>query len=613
MLFLMSLIRRVILFSALIFLVACDKDYHSVGTEILLETSLESKKMELPIYSFQKRVNYFQTDGLPLGQLGKIELEKFGTTQAGITAQLTASNQPVFGIYSQSREEDEGEDSPTVIPENETVTQVYLEIPFFNNLDDRDGDGVIDALDLDPDDRDSDTDGDGLTDYNESQAQLNPLSNDSDGDGILDDKDGDNKSYESENKIYEIDSIFGNRSASFNIKVYELKYFLSELNPTFDFEKRTQYFSNTDYFEEGFYGATLHDDTYQLNFDELRFKYKEDDPDTDDVDETEKIETRLTPRIRVPLDPAFFQEKILDQEGENTLSDAENFSRHLRGLIIKVDNFSDDLYMLLDVDNALVRIEYEYDQVNTNDTSDNTADDTIEKKASSFLLNFGLFFNTIKNNNGNLDASIEQEVLAGQNNQPSKNIYLNGGGLYSTLNLFGNNSAGADLLEQLRAKDWVINEANIVLYLDQSVYGGLGASGQLPDRLYLYRYDNGFPLTDFNIDKSVNESLKNRNKYIYGGILEYDDQDRPYRYKFRITDHVNRMIKLDSTNIALGLVSANGINNIGYKAAQTSDDQFIRYPVTAILNPRGVVLLGSEGAAQEDEAGLKFEIHYTDY
>ena len=85
------------------------------------------------------------------------------------------------------------------------------------------------------------------------------------------------------------------------------------MGETIHIEKNKQYFSNTDLYEAGFFGATLCDTPYSLNFEELRFNYEEDDPDTEDIDEREKVQTRLSPRIRVPLDIDFFQQKILDK------------------------------------------------------------------------------------------------------------------------------------------------------------------------------------------------------------------------------------------------------------------------------------------------------------
>ena len=135
---------------------------------------------------------------------------------------------------------------------------------------------------------------------------------------------------------------------------------------------------------------------------------------------------------------------------------------------------------------------------------------------------------------------------------------------------------------------------------------------QFPDRLYLYRFNSGAPLTDFNIDNSVNNTVRNRNKFIYGGILELDDANKPYRYKFRLTDHVNRLIRKDSTNISLGLVPANGLTAIN-SIADTNDQELINYPTTAILNPRGVILNGSENKTNQENGGLKLEIFYTEY
>ncbi len=610
MYFLRMLIHRVSLVLLLLFVfLSCDKEYHSTGSELLLGTALQSKSYDAPVYSYQSKVSYFQTDGLPLAQLGKIELPGLGMTKASITARLSAGVNPVFGRFSQTREDDEEDDNVALINERERVTQVYLEIPFFNNVDDRDRDGVIDALDLDPEDQESDTDGDGVSDIVESRSNLNPLSEDSDGDGILDDVDQDNKTYESDNKVYEIDSIYGNRNAAFDLKVYELKYFLSDYDPATDFEKKSQFFSNTDFFETGFYGATLHDARYKLNFNELRFNFDEDDPETEDIDERERVETRLTPRIRVPLNADFFQEKILDLEGSSVFSDNESFSRHFRGLIIKAENFDDDLYMLLDLRNALIRIEYEYDEVNTNSTSDDTSDDTIEIKDKTFILSFNTNFSTIKNDNQG--SQFEQELSAARENIPSENIYLSGNGLFSTLKLFDEDNNENQLLDELRDNQWVINEANLVLYINRDQYN-LVEPSQFPDRLYLYKYKTGAPLTDFSIDNSVNNTVRNRDKYIYGGILELDQNEQPYRYKFRITDHINRLVRDDSTNVVLGLVPAGGLTSITSKRAETFRQEFINYPATAVLNPKGVILHGSE-SPNHPEDGFRLEIFYTEY
>ena len=126
-------------------------------------------------------------------------------------------------------------------------------------------------------------------------------------------------------------------NAEFDLKVYELTYFLNSLDPAKNFESTKVYYSNEDYFEKGFYNSILHDETITLNFDELRFNFKEDDPTTEDVDETTRVETRLSPRIRVPLDTTFFQERILDMEGTASLESNAAFQRALKGIIIRTN------------------------------------------------------------------------------------------------------------------------------------------------------------------------------------------------------------------------------------------------------------------------------------
>ena len=383
---------------------------------------------------------------------------------------------------------------------------------------------------------------------------------------------------------------------------------MSPLDPLQNFERNKQYYSNTDFFEQGFVGAKLCDTPYSLNFDELRFNYKEDDPETEDVDERNKVQTRLSPRIRVPLDIDFFQTKIIDNEGGDPLSNYENFIRFFKGIVIRADNFSDDLYMLLDINNANIKIEYDYNFNNLNGTLDNTSDDVIEINSKVFSLSFnGIRFNTL--NHLDLSGEIDKEVQLGHNNIPSKKSYLNGNGYFSTIKLFDKQDSQNELLNDLRKNRWLVSEANLFLYVDQDHYV---SSEDLIERLYLFNYSNGSPIIDFTLDNSVNNNRKNRDKFVFGGFLEYDDLDRPYRYKFRITNHVNRIIRKDSTNYAIAISPANGINSIAYKRAQTSGQEFINYPSISILSPLGVILHGS-GGDETDSSKIELEIFYTEY
>ena len=598
---------KIVVLSVLLFVASCAKEYHTVGIQLFESQAISTEGVKLPVYSYQDATASVQTNGLPLGQLGYIQHPVFGRAEASITSQLQLTG-GVFGNFSQDRENEGDEDNVAVIQERETVTEVFLDIPFFNNTKDSDNDGVIDAFDADPEDPQSDTDGDSISDLLETQSDLNPLSSDSDNDGILDADDDNNASYQPENKVYEIDSLYGNREASFDLKVHRLTYFLSNLDPDNNFVEQKPYYSNTDFYEQGFYGETLFDGEYTLNFDELRFNYKEDDPDTEDIDETQQVETRLTPRIRVPLDPKFFQRFVLNLEGQPELSSQNQFNQHLRGIIIRTENFSDDLYMLLDLANAAIQINYTYDELDQNGTTDDTSDDFITKAESSYSLNLsGVQLNTLKN--ALVAPQITEQLQLGNQSVAAEKIYIQGGRNHARIQLFDpENDLQQEQLERLRENNWLINEANLVFHIDPTAYNDPSV---LPDRLYLYNYTNGKTLNDFDADQSLNLNVKNGDKYVFGGLLEYDDNDRPSHYKFRITNHVNNLIREDSTNVSLGLVVGSNTDFIAPKSAfLTAARGEINYPTAGILNPLGVVLLGSANTGTES---LSLELFYTEY
>lgn len=593
-----------------LFISSCNQDYHPVGESLFEDQTLETMTESFPTFTYQEKIKKVQTNGLPLMQLGRITHPVFGLAEASFTGQLTIANSPFFGNHRQKFEDEPDASDPNLIPENETVTAVYLDIPFFTNQNDTDNDGVIDSLDADPNDPQSNSDGDELTDLIEFQLQLNPLSSDSDGDGILDHNDEDNESYQSENRDYEIDSLYGNREATFNLKVYELGAFLNNLDPLNNFETTQAYYSSQDYYEDGFSRATLFDDTISLNFEEIRINFKEDDPETPDVDETTQVETRLSPRLRVPLDISFFQENIIDKEGSSDLETNVDFQKALRGLIIRAEDFSDDLYMLLDIQNANINIVYEHDDYQTQGTLGDTTDDTIEKAEKEFSLSFnGIRINTLKNSL--FDAAVQEQLTISSNDNPSNRLYVQSGTFLGKIRLFGDEEQDEnELIEDLRGETWLINEANLIFYIDPAL---ANTKELLAQRLYLFNYDTGFPLSDYISDGSVSNFGANSNKRIFGGLLEYDDNNTPYRYKFNITDHISNIIRNDSINFDLGLVVNADIDNLGFLNAVTESEEELLYPLSATLNPLGTVLIGSHPEATSEDKKVKLELVYSSY
>tara|TARA_B100000686_G_C16806808_1_gene991746 strand:+ start:24714 stop:26465 length:1752 start_codon:yes stop_codon:yes gene_type:complete len=583
-----------------------------VGSSFFSTETFYSEIYRAPVFVFQDQVKSVQSDGLPSVQLGKINHSFFGESSASITAQLAISNNPIFGNYSQEQEDLADGTEPSIIQENERVTSVFFEVPFYNNQNDFDQDGVIDYLDIDPKDPDSDSDSDGLSDFSENAVGTNPLSNDSDNDGILDNEDTDSSSYDPENKVYEIDSVYGNKDSKFNIKIHELTYYLNLLDPYNNFETYQQFFSDANYFDQGFYSTEFFNDEVVLNYEELRYNYLEDIPETEDIDETTKVEFRYSPRIRLELKPDYFQENFIDLEGSTNLKNIANFQQHIKGVIIQTTNFTDDIYLLLNFDNAAIKVNYEYDSYNDKGTTTDASDDEIIRESSSYDITLGGIRINNLNKSGH-DPIISLAIAESNSGIPQEKIVIQGGQFFSRINLFDaitlndNNE-----LLQLKNNNWLINEANLIFYIDKNQQSYYDA--YVPERLYLYNLDSGEPINDFIIDNTINTRATNAGKEIFSGLLEYDSNDIPWRYKFRITDHINKIIRKDSLNQSLGLVSGANVSYNNLIKAYNSKDEKIKFPATGVLNPFGVVLIGShplESSLEDKKAEL--EIYYTKY
>jgi hypothetical protein len=123
---------------------------------------------------------------------------------------------------------------------------------------------------------------------------------------------------------------------------------------------------------------------------------------------------------------------------------------------------------MLDISNSRIILEYDYNSYNINGTYDDVSDDTIEiKKASSVIPLGGVTINIYDHEN--FDPKILAEVNSSAENIPSEKIYLNGSKFISKLKLFSNDNSVSDELKSFMSKDVLINEANIVLHLDEEM------------------------------------------------------------------------------------------------------------------------------------------------
>ena len=588
-----------------LFFISCNKEYNTIGTDFLRSDTFDTNVEYVDVAVKQKRIPPFKSIALPIYQLGKIQDQIFGNRDATFVTQLGLEElNPIFGITSQTKEEEGDDSNILIIKENELVVDAYLDIPFYNNTFDSDGDGVIDEYDVDPFDIYSDSDGDGLADVLERSNGTDPLDPDTDDDGILDNVDTDTINPRQGATVYDIDSLIGNREASFKVKVQELDYFLSTYDPSNNFETFLKYYSN-DQVIENFTGKVLYDGEVEINTEEIVI-YKEDDPDTDDVDESTQVKERLTPRLRIPIDKDYMQSKIIDMEGNIDLSNQDNFNLYFKGLFLSAYDFSDPLLLILNYADASINIVYEYDRYNRNDTPDDTSDDTIDREEKTFKLNLtGNQINILKQD----PLSPEISKALNSNSEDLKRVYLKGGeGIMMEIDLF-DDGTGNDILGEIKSNGWLINEANLTMYIDKEA---IDISGGIiePSRLFLYDIESKAPVVDYFIDQSQGQKPKDQ-KAVHSGLIEIDEDKKGIKYKIRISEHVKNIIRNDSLNKKLALVVTSDITN-AVNTELKNNDELEYIPISSVINPLGTILYGPNPEPINHDKRFRLELFYTE-
>ena len=577
--------------------VSCEEDLTTLGGGVLGGDTLDTEKVTFGVIATNKKIKAIPTNKLPIYQLGNFNDPIYGKTTAKITSeiQLPATSSNVFGKFSQEDEDDGLQGTATAtIQENEEVTAVYLNIPYLTSSIDTDGDGVVDALDSDKDDPNSDTDGDGLTDSQEGTLGTDPLNSDTDGDGTNDSQDTETRVNQFPRQ-FDLDSIYGKSvGEQFKLKVERSNFFLRDLDPEANFEEAQEYFSNhaipvNPTPEVLFEGNVIITDVEQVIL--------VDDVEGTDEDESLQMPTRIAPGIRVKLDNDFFQNNILDKEGSSELENQANFKDFIRGLQLSVE---DDVLLLLDLKLANITIEYQYDvdgggkEESTYEFRLLTGGQRLQTGGVSPVI--GNAINTLDN------EDYPTEISDSYNIEDASKIYLKGGaGSYVNIELFND----VDLAE-LKQNNWIINEANLVFYVDQENING---SSIEPLRLYLFNAETNAPLYSPLFDaQDANVSL---NSFLnYGGILEKDASGKGVKYTIRITDYVNDVIAGATENAVLGLTVTSNINFTSVSNTILENNEEVNLPLMSSVNPLGTVLFGGSNSVAEDKR-LELEISYT--
>ena len=505
----MNNIQKILFFATIVTLFsACSSnDFNEIDGGLLKNPNFDTNVFTATIQVSQVKESAVQTNGLGGYLLGQYSQVPFGTKSATIVAQVTLpAVNPTFGTKTQASENSENKS------ENETVTEAYLYIPFFN-----------------------------------------PNSSNS------------NASY-SQNVEYTLDSIYGNRDASFQVNVRELNYFLSDIDT--DLNAKIYYSNDTNITSN--LGASIVSNTtstYTISNKAIT-RYQFDNPQTSE-DESKKVQDVLAPGLRIPLSTNFFQTKIINKEGSSELANANEFKKYFKGISVSASNFSKDLMMLLNMANAKIEIVYSYETSGTNSTTTETRKNRYELSLNGITVN--LFNNS------------------GENLTDSSKIYLSGAlGQTASITISDTDIAN------IKSQKLMVTDASLLLYVDNSV-----SYTKEPERLFIYNTQTGAVLVDYQYDPTSNADSSTYSYLYHLGKLQKENGKGAF-YQLRITNHILNLVNEIGTNVPLGIVVASNVKNTNSVAYLRDTNTKGKILSSAVVTPLGTVI-----------KDVKLRINYT--
>ncbi|WP_330442350.1 DUF4270 domain-containing protein [Flavobacterium sp. C4GT6] len=410
---------------------------------------------------------------------------------------------------------------------------------------------------------------------------------------------------------YTLDSIFGGENGKIKLNIFENGYYLRSTDPGSE-DGVQKYYSDDRSLIDAYKGSVLLNNSANADENnEFYFSKAEIDRRVTLEDGSEKLVERFKPGMYLQLNKDFFTEKIFNAP-EGSLVNNNVFKDYFRGLYFDVEQVGSDSAMgMMDFTDGKIVILYTDTKLGTD--GEPVLDDEGNVETTSKTITLNLTGNTVNLFDNTYNDTFTSAIGSSDEVEGDERLYVKGGeGSLGYINIL--DQVDLDFLkpDPVTGERVLINEANLTFYIDKAAM----ANAIEPNRLYLYDVKNKRPLYDYYVDQTTNSSNPKYSRYIYGGILEYDDDGEGLRYKVRITDHVNNIVNKDSTNVVIGLAVTESISQISNAALRapftTWTTEVKSAPVSSVISPMGTVLYGSKASANvPEDKRLKLEIYYT--
>jgi hypothetical protein len=544
---------KIVVLSTILLLLSCDKDFNTIGSEIIGDGEFEFEKYAVQnLKAYSKATGPVQSNNLPINSLGIYQDPFFGTNISNFVTQLELDKTtPNFGIDIEIK----------------TTDSVYLYIPYYSKLT-LAGSGsapntyVLDSI------------------YGSQNSNMSL------------------KIYESGYYIRDFDS---NDPSEFQ------KYFSNEknliennliglpLNGSTDVSQNSEFvFSN----QEHIIYKTNGSGQYVNNQGSI-------------VPESERIvKERYAPGMWINLDKNFFFNKILSANSSN-LVNQNNFKEFFKGLYFQVEQNSGQPGAMAQLDFSKGFIEIQYHS--KKDSSSDLKKNSFKLNLKGNTINF---FDFSKSLNYETALSSSNPILGDEylyvKGGNGSIAFLD---LFGETDNDGNGVA--DELDQLRLNNWLINDAVLTLHIDNRnqkeprrifIYD---VNNRRPLIDYvddissnanpkLNKINHGGVIEIGTGGKGVRYKFKIRghiNKII-NGTTQADLKN--VKLGIAVTENIN--------NVNFSTLSS-PFNVPVFLPVSSSDLSISRIPVSHVMNPLGTILYGSN--ATDLSKKMKLEIYYT--
>lgn len=329
---------------------------------------------------------------------------------------------------------------------------------------------------------------------------------------------------------YILDSIIGNTSVPFSVNVYQLGTYLNRLNPV-DPTKLNSFSSDETY--QILPGTLTSQVDYPFvpsaNDTAIFVKRRDHLGAVYDVD-TLSLNNNI-PFARIPLDKDKFKSLFLDQYGTANFASQDAFNNYFRGIMIEASG-DDGSMMSLSLTSPTPGLNASLEVLYTNTVLDGA----------------GIPVDTIKVTHTYSLSGISTSLYKMTPNNPSSahNVVIQGAaGNMANVAIFGddlNNNGVPDQIDELRQKNWLINDASLTFFVDQDIveFDTIAT----PFRLLLYK--DGLSNTGSPNPSQIKDILT-EGSAVVGGGLQLSDDGKPDKYNFRITDYVSDLLNGKST------------------------------------------------------------------